>query len=296
MKKLRKLQNSILITMFCLYISNAYSQQSAIADSTNISTKYRQIGIGFINPIYRDFATSPLFYRGTGANIKYAGLKRSIMRERLFEIAFGYALVNAKIPKSKFFQPIASGSLMQLNIRYQQLWRLQKISSQKNNIKIGGTVQVTQNLRKNPYLSNNSTAFDNISNIMLTGQIKRDVSRKEKRKLNLWIFKPTLKAVKRDLKFQFNAGILNFNYRPSYAYIYLDEINGSKTKPIGWSIRPYRWSLNGWRFNTEIEYIKYLPNGNSRSWSYVWDALNAPGKFEKFQMASHQIRFTYYFK
>jgi hypothetical protein len=130
---------------------------------------------------------------------------------------------------------------------------------------------------------------------MASGQIIRDVSRKTQRQLNLWLFKPTLKPVKKELLFQFNAGLLNLNSRPGYAFYYFEEIVGLETQLSSWLLSNYKWTLNGWRFNTAFEYIKYLPNGNAKSWSYVWDAANAPGRFETFQMASHQIRYTYYF-
>lgn len=289
-----------VLSVNVLTLLNGYSQddqaKSISTESLPVTNYYRQFTTGVNIPLYRDFATSPLFYKGIGLQLQTAWLKRSDLLERSFEIGLSYSTLSAQIPKSNFIQPSAGSNLIQLNLRYVRLWKLNSFSNAKNNIKLGGIVHVTQNVRINQYLQNNMLGFENISNIMVSGQITRDISRKEARKFNLWLFKPTLKAVKRDLRFQFNAGILNFNYRPGYAYSYVGELAGTETNSFYELLSNYKWSLNGWRLNTQMEYITYLPNGNARSWSYVWDAVNAPGKYEIFQMASHQIRYTYYFQ
>jgi hypothetical protein len=272
-----------------------YAQDMMAADPGISSNYYRTLSLGINNPMYRDFATSPLFYNGYGIYLQTSWLKRSTKRERSLEVGIGGNSVSARIPESNFFQPSTSGFYGQLNARYLQLWELKQVSNEKNNIKLGGVIQTSQNIRVNTNLFNNAIGLEKFINIMASGQIIRDVSRKTQRQLNLWLFKPTLKPVKKELLFQFNAGLLNLNFRPGYAFYYFEEIVGLETQLSSWLLSNYKWTLNGWRFNTEFEYIKYLPNGNAKSWSYVWDAANAPGRFETFQMASHQIRYTYYF-
>jgi hypothetical protein len=298
MNILRKI-GFLVLSVTILSLPNGYSQEQVESVSTQVepvTNYYVQFTGGLNFALYRDYATSPLFYRGYGIHLLSARLKRSDIRERSFEVDFGFNSLSAHIPESNYIQPYAGSTMFQLNIRYLRLWKLNSLSNPKNNVKIGGNVYVTQNFRNNPSLQNNSLGLENISNLMVSGQITRDISRKEARKLNLWLIKPTLKPVKRDLRFQFNAGILNFNYRPGYAYSYNEEIKGTEGSLMSEVFSGYKWSLNGWRFNTELEYITYLPNGNARSWSYIWEAANAPGRHESFQMASHQIRYTYYFQ
>jgi hypothetical protein len=265
-------------------------------DESKIQSDYYSIlSAGANRPIYRDFATSPLFYNGFGLDVQTAWLKRSEKRERLFDMGIAANTLNAKIPESNFLQAQSSAFLIQLNASYSQLFALDRFSTDKSNIKVGGLIRTTQNFRVNPSLQNNALGLENSTNIMASGQIIRDISRNAPKELNLLVFKPTLKPVKRDLRFQLNAGILNFNYRPSYAYSYEGEIIGIETQPLSWVLSNYKWSLNGYRLNTEIEYIKYMPNGNARSLSYVWDAVHMPGRYESFQMASHQIRYRIFF-
>ena len=293
-----KAKFSLTLILQFMICTQGYSQSKeplSPPEKTNTFNHYRQFSQSLLIPVYRDFATSPLFYNGVGFNSSPGWLKRSNARERLIQFGTGFSAMTAKIPESDFIQPSSEAIFFNINLRYHQLWKLGPLSNEKDNIKVGGTLISSQNFRTNTSLQNNALGLENITNLMASAQITRDISRKEPRQLNLWLFKLTLKPVKRDLRFLFNAGILNLNHRPGYVYSYKSEIVGLETNALSWVLSNYKWSLNGWRFNTEFEYITYLPNGNAHSWAYVWDAAHAPGKHEAFQMASHQFRYTYYF-
>jgi len=297
MNKKRSLE-IILVTLAinAITVSISYGKDKVSSDSVIFSNYYRTFSFGLNSPTYRDFATSPLFYNGYGVYLQTSWVKESTRKERSLDIGLGFSGMSARIQKSDFLQPNTNTIFSQLTIRYQQLWQSDRFSNKRNNIKIGGVIQTSQNLRLNLEFDNSALGFENISNIMASGQITRDISRAESRQINLWIYKPTLKPVKRELRLQFNFGIMNFNYRPGYTNVYVDEFNGLETNPIGYLLSNYKWSFfNGWRANSELKLITYLKNGNARSWSYAWDAISAPGRYEKFQMASHQIRYTYYF-
>lgn len=287
----------IIICLFFNGLQGFTQDQSdfAMPDTLSPTNYYTQLSLGLTSPIYRDFATSPLFYRGVGINLSTAWLKHSEAKERKFKMGLGLNAMSALFPESDFINLGGSVTLVNLNLYYQRLWKLESLSNSKNNVKVGGAVITSQNVRLNNSLYNNALGLENISNVMASGQLTRDISRKEPKQLNLFFFKPILKPVKRDFRFQLNAGMLNFNYRPGYAYSYDSEIIGMETNPLSWALSNYKWSMNGWRLNTQIEYIVYLPNGNARSWAYIWDAAHAPGKFEAFQMASHRIQYTLYF-
>lgn len=296
MKHFKSAVFTLILNGVILFPVFGQEENVSVEEKTKVQSDYYSIlSAGANRPIYRDFATSPLFYNGFGLDVQTAWLKRSEKRERLFDMGIAANALNAKIPESNFLQAQSNAFLIQLNASYLQLFVLDRFSTDKSNIKVGGVVRSTQHLRVNPSLFNNALGLENSTNIMASGQIIRDISRNAPKKLNLLVFKPTLKPVKRDLRFLLNAGILNFNYRPGYAYSSQNEIIGIETQPISYVLSNYKWSLNGWRYNTEIEFIKYLPNGNARSLSYVWDAIHMPGRHESFQMASHQIRYRIFF-
>lgn len=282
----------------CLWLFPATSGfgMSASPDSTKPGYDYfRLLSLGSSTAVYRDFATSPLFYRGPGVVLSNAWLKRSDRRERLLELDFRFGMPSARIPESNFIQPKTASTFPQLNFRYSRLYKIKALKSVKNQLRAGGTFLSTLNLRLNPNLQNNATGFENLTNLMVTAQLTRDISRTQLRQLNFWIWKPKLNPVKRELRFRFDAGLLNWNYRPGYTYTSMEELNGVETNPITWLLSRYSWSMNGTRFQTVAELVKYLPNGNARSWSYVWEQATAPGKIETLQMAFHQIRYTWYF-
>jgi hypothetical protein len=289
---------SLLLLFFIIGSFLSFSQESdnlKKPENNSPINLYALFSIGITNPIYRDFATSPLFYEGIGIEISRTWMKRSEERERIFGIGFGISFQTARIPESDFIQPGSIAGFGKFDLFYQELWKLDILSDNKNNTKIGGAILTTQNVRGNPDLQNNTLGLENISNIMASAQWTRDITRTETKQLNFWIWKPNLNPVKRDLRFLLNVGVLNFNYRPGYAYAYDSELIGMETNPVEWAFSNYKWSMNGWRIKTHLEYIKYLPKGNARSWSYVWEAAHTPGKFEDFQMASHQLRYTIYF-
>ncbi|PKR81068.1 hypothetical protein CW751_05650 [Brumimicrobium salinarum] len=289
------LKASFLCIIFCLFIPAIQAQDNLSRDSISTYNFYTKFGSGLTLPTYRDFATSPLFYSGIGLHLSSAWLKKSEERERIFKIGMNISALTARISQSDLIQPSTLGFMGNFNLFYQQLWKIEYLSNQKNNTKVGGALQLTQNVRGNPALQNNAMGLENLSNLSAAAQWTRDISRVQEKQLNLWIWKPTLKPIKRDLRVLLNVGILNFNYRPGYAYSYDGELKGTETNPVEWAFENYKWSLNGWRLQTQIEYIKYLPNGNARSLSYVWQAAHAPGKFEDFQMASHRLQYTIYF-
>lgn len=255
-------------------------------------SNFHVISTGVSAPSVRDFATSPLFHSGIGGTVGFGFLKRSVRKETMVEMNGGYGLLQAQIPKSDFLQPTNTSTIVNVNFRFLQLWQVKIERLNHVNFKLGGAILSTQNIRINSALQNNSLGREHVSNLMLSGQISRDVSRKEAKRLNLLFYKPVLKPVKREVRFQLNAGLLNFNYRPNYAYLFHESMgNADKTRS-----NTYQFSMNGWRLNTELELLKYYQNGNARGISYVWDAANVPGAFESLQLASHTIRYSYYFR
>ena len=295
-KLLFKQLSFVLILFLFGFKASAQNTDSLYRTENDPSINYyTQLSLGMVKPLYRDFATSPLFYSGMGINLNTARLKRSDLRERIFDVGLGFNVMAAKVPESNFIQSGASAMFGHLDLYYHELWKIKALSDKNYNLKVGGALVVSQNIRLNQSLQNNAVGLENISNLMASAQVTRDVSRRKTKQLNLLIFKPTLQAVKRDLRLLVNVGVLNLNFRPGYAYSYDSEMIGTETNPVTWAFSNYKWSLNGWRAQTQLEFITYLPNGNARSIAYIWEAAHAPGKHEAFQMASHRIQFTLHF-
>lgn len=245
---------------------------------------------------FRDFATSPLFYSGPGLTWSSSALSRSENRDERLDLNLGIFSTFASVPKSTVLQPGGFSAFSHLNLYYHQLFIIKKISNNQIRIKAGPAFLSTQNIRVNQGLFNNALGLENITNLMMSTLVIKDFSRLKKRKINLYLLNFSLPVRKRELYLQINSGILNFNFRPGYTYAYDGEIIGTETTPLSWALQNYRWSMNGWRLQSRIEWLWYLHNGNAFSFNYQWDAVHAPGQFEAFQMAIHQIGLSYYFE
>lgn len=302
MKPLYRLLSSSLV-LICIFLSiRGYSQKTdthLVPSSGFDATATREYFSGNFSTgivTYRDFATSPLFYSGPGLVLSTSNMDRSAHRDQWIDLRVGFYSAFGQAPESTVLNGTSIASVAAIHVYYHYLFGISKYSNERWNFKAGPSLVITQNFRFNPGLFNNALGLENISNLMVTGLVTKDFSRRRERELNFYLFKIKLRERTRELRMQMNAGLLNFNFRPGYAYAYDAEIIGTETSPLQWIFANYRWSMNGWRLQTRIEWMWYLYNGNAFSLNYDWDVLHAPGRYEAFQMATHQIGFAYYFE
>ncbi len=286
---------SMMLALCLLPWQRASAVTETTADSGGVRQRYFQSYVGSYQPILRDYATSPLFYNGSGLSMGIGWLKRSPKQERSFLMQISGAMTNAAVPESNFLEASASGYLLQFGMRHQRLWTIKKLNTGPFVVKAGGALFSDQNIRVNPSLQNNAGGFENITNLMVAGQVSMDLSRKSERTIDLFVVKRTLRPVQRHLRLLMNVGVFNFNFRPGYSYTYESELTG-KTVSLLWIFSNYKWSMNGYRLHTELEYFRQASSGNAYSWSYVWDAAHVSGRYEAMQLASHQIKYTLYFR
>lgn len=287
---------SFAFLLSMLSLSPAFSQAEEgfrlFQKSDKKFDSYRNLSSGFSIITFRDFATSPLFYIGGGINLTSGWQKNAVNSEHLTEMSIQFGGTIAMTPQSDFFQIVSPATFTSFDLYRHDLYSIKKVSIKDSDLKLGSTVLATSNIRVNPNLNNNSAGFESFINLMFAAKLSTDISRKEAKTVDFLLFKKTYNPIKRKLDFQLNTGILNFNYRPGYAYSDLGEIDGTNTSILGLINEGYTWTLNGYRLGTRFEYTRYRPSGNAVKWAYLWDVLNAPGKHETFQMATHRIQYT----
>ncbi|KEO71769.1 hypothetical protein [Anditalea andensis] len=270
-----------------------FTYASNLSDPDSLKdNRFLQRSIGIVIPVYRDFATSPLFYSGAGFHIGYGWLRQNRKKDFLIEIDLNGSIVIANAPRSDFFQSITPAFFINLGSYAHYLHRIERLSNDKNSIKLGAALNLTQNIRINPELQNAAMGLENLANLMVAGRLNRDISRLVPIPFKFLFVQTTLQPVRRYVDIQANIGLLNLNRRPGYAYVYHNEWDGTDTDPASWVLDAYKWSLNGWRLGTRLEYSWFKPSGNGRKISYLWDAAHAPGRHEAFQMASHTLQYT----
>lgn len=291
---------NFIIGILIFLLNLPYSKAQDIStlskpDSITLINCYFAPSISLLETTYRDFATSPLFYSGYGLNFGLSWIKEMKQWENAFEMNLAFSYVKANAPKSNYFKTTVNAYFINAQCYDHYLRKIDKFSNDKYDVKLGGALATSLNSRINTSLQNNSLGIEALLNFMISAKATRDVSRKQEKVQNWLIFKRTVYPVKRSLSFQLNAGLLNMNYRPGYAYIENGVLNGMSTNVFSYFLTGYKWTVNGWRLGTRIEFTGFRPNGNGHKWSYLWDAASLPGRFEPFQMASHRIQYTLMF-
>jgi len=290
----------VLLIFFGMSLcSHLKAQHNTVLSDTTKSPKKNfsfdrslHLTAGFTSYMYRDFATSPLFYNGVGLRTAIGYELKSDKNEHLFDIDYIIGAAFAQNPQPSEPGNTTMAFLNTSNFYYHYLHELNPFAFGKYKSYFGSAVASSFNIRVNTSLNNNSVGIENISNIMLAFKLNKDISRHQVVIEDLLLFKRKLLPAKRNLSFQLNIGVLNFNYRPGYAYNYLGEMNGSSTNILKYAIENHQWSMNGMRLQTRLEYAYYKPYKNGSKWAYVWDFANVPGKFEKYQSAFHRLEYV----
>jgi hypothetical protein len=241
-------------------------------------------------PVYRDFATSPLFYSGLGLSIDNQWIQSNARRDHRmgFDFLFGFALSDG--PKSDYFQAGGESFLTALTAYYEYLRPLPKYRGEDFKWKVGAGGVLTQNVRGNLNLQNAGLGLESLGSLMGISRWEWDVSRKTAKEKKCLFVKKWKEPQKRSLAFQLNAGLLNFNYRPGYNYVDFPNIDGTLTNNLQFLLDGYQWSMNGYRLGTRIELSRFYRSGNGVRISYLWDVIHAPGQHQSFQMATHRIQ------
>jgi len=244
---------------------------------------------------FRDYATSPLFYKGSALSGQIAWTKVKDRYERKWSMRCSFAPTKPLLPELENPAQKVSALFSTLDIAYQQLRPWPRFNKGKWSYYLGGVGMSTLNFRANKALGNSAVGIEAFFNAMAAGKVSYDLSHEKTgtRKF-LWI-KRELKPTTRSLSLQFNIGLLNANYRQAYDYKGFPEVNGAKLNPLNLVLNSSAWAVNGTRFSSELEFRRYQVGGNAVSWSYVWDALSAPGREHLFQMSAHRIQLTLHF-
>jgi len=285
------MKNKIVIFLILLSIVSISTAQEQDSSMTNREMRkqrprYIEIGIGASMSSFRDLATSPLIYSSFSSSYSVAYLRQDLRRETKY---------NIRIIRGTFvvgFNDIgtqSSASIMDLS--FSKLYAIDKISNEKWNFKAGVLVDLAVDMRTNESLQNNASGIDVFFNIMGSGKVTRDISRKtSKQKKFLWI-NYNLQPRKRDLSFRLNLGLLNSHFRNPYVYSGQASVVNKTALLDGYEYKAF----SGLRFSTELNYTIYLKNKNAIMFSYIWDGYRTGGDLDQYGVAIHVLKFALLF-
>jgi hypothetical protein len=281
------------ILVFFFFLGWMDVELSAQGDDQLAHTRHFSPSVGLGWYTFRDFGTSPLFYDGPGLNLSLGSQWSSTRSESRFNASTHFALTSANVPQSNFLQAGGSAFFLDFRIDGAHLRRLRKPASERLEVLAGGRFVSDLLLRQNSGFGNAQVGTDVLVNFLASGKVSYDFSRQNADTLNLKLIRLRRKPKTQKLDFQLDVGVLNFNYRPGYAYVHDSELTGEPG--LSWALADHRWRLNGWRLGTALGYQRQRSNGNATRIDYCWEAVHAPGRFNALQFASHQVRLVFMF-
>lgn len=277
-----------IVTVFILF-GSAFASAST-TDSTRIPVlnqpfRSLQFGLAQTRSVFRDFATSPLFYRGSPFQYSLAWSKEEGRRERRIIVKYQsgqFAPDNAAIK--------TPSTIYTMYLQYSRLWYVG--SWKKNDLRVGGLLDVSGNLRINPSLLNNAGGLELVNTLFVSAKISRDVSRKtEKFNKILWLIPYRRLPRRRTISFQFNAALMNNNYRNGYLYSNQANITDKPSLFYNYQFNAFA----GYRLSSALEYSIFLSNGNAIRYAWNWDAFQSGDEFNRFEMGHHAFQIAFLF-
>ena len=289
------MKTKVILLAVLWMIASQFKGQSS---ETNLSTSGGRVfssSVAIGPTTCRDFATSPLFYKSSALSAQLAWTKSKEKFERKWSLRTSIASTKPVLPELEYTGPRSTALFSSSDIAYQQLRPWPRFNKGKWSYFLGGVGMSTFNFRLNKSLGNSAAGIEAFFNLMAAAKASYDLSH-EKTGTRKWLWKQReIKPTKRSLSLQFNAGLLNANFRQAYDYKSFPEVDGSNLNPFKLALNSSAWAVNGTRFSSELEFRRQQAGGNAVSWSYVWDALSAPGQEHLFQMSAHRIQLTLHF-
>ncbi len=283
----------ILILLPIFFISGTIHKLKAQSEDNltrkekrKLRAKYINVGVGTGGAVFRDFATSPLFYRGSLSTFSLSYLSADKYKETEAGAAFspGFFLASSN-------DNLTTSLLFKFNFFYSQLHRLKVLSNDKFNTKVGFMVDNFSNVRINRQLMNNALGLEFFMNAFGSVKVTKDISRKEIKHKKFLFIKYRLKPKKRKLSFRLNVGILNNALRNGYVYIDQSALLNKFDPLAAHELK----TLSGIRLRTELNFTRFLKNKNGIRLSYVWDACKTTDFTDNFEMAYHIVKFSFLF-
>jgi hypothetical protein len=245
------------------------------------NSRYIDISAGLGLSRLRDFATSPLFYEGIAH--RYA-VSLSRMSERR-DISTGFAFLTSNL-ENDYNEHAAESALKTLSVHHSRLYQIFGNGSERWNLKAGGELNATANLRINRSLLNSAVGIEAFPILFGTLKATRNITRQSSRRGK----EPKTKS----LSFKLNASLIGASVRNGYSYLGIGQVinkSGFDGLLDDYQVKAFGVSS----LATTLDYTIWLKNKNGWRFSYAWDAYKTSRDFADFEMASHTFRVTLLF-
>lgn len=283
---------SLISVLFLLLCVNTMAAQDADMPTNKelrkVRPNYISIGMGLNRGNVRDFATSPLIYKGLLLNYSLGYQRYDDMRDTRLNIRFNHG--GYKYKKQVAIPLVSRTAVYALFVNYAKLYRLKKYSNSKWNLKVGGMLDVVTDTRVNPELQNAGVGYEVFNTLFASGKVTRTFVRHEMKEKKLWFIKYKLKPRVLQVSYQLNLPVVNGYARNGFAYLGNERIGEI---PL---FNGYQYKLfSGFRISSDLAVTRQMANGNMWRISYIWDAYTTGGSQNRFEMANHIAEFSLLF-
>lgn len=244
--------------------------------------RFRELGgIGLGTISFRDFATSPLIYRGSALALRLGTTKVSSQKESKFGFDFTLGGTISSVNKES-----SLGIIINSDINYTQLYTIPALTFKGWQTKVGGTLSVLFVNRLNSDLRNNSIGFEFFPTLFGSFKIGKDFTRHI----------PLRKKKgprKQHFSVRLDVGLINTNFRNGYAYTaHSPFYNGSDV------FENHQFNvLSGFRIQSAIDYILYAKNTpNGFKVSYNWSGVLSGENPDRFAMSKGLVAFSFLYR
>jgi len=288
---MNKIKISIIISFLILPFS-VFSQQN---ENITLSKKeirklrpaYINMSAGINNVLFRDFATSPLFYKGTPSTFSLSFLKKDQKKET--ETGISYTSGNCY---TTYTEQFVLSNIKMISLYYSLLYKINSLSNEKWNLKTGGLLNITGDFRINERLDNFQVGYELLPTLFGSIKLTRDISTKTDKERKFLFIKYKSKQRIRNISYRLNIGILNNSYRNPYSYIGPSSMALNSELFDGYTF----YYLSGFRLSSALNYTFALKNKNKIRLSYIWDAFTtSKGNCGKFQMSQQLFKISLLF-
>lgn len=250
-------------------------------------SSFLTIGAGLNRSWFRDYATAPLIYNGTPIRFSLGHSRQDFVREVELRLDYSRGRYLAIVNDNG-----AASSVNSLFLTYERLYGIDIENAPKWNLKAGGVAQLTGNVRENGSLLNNGFGMEFMANLSGAGKVTRDLSRKELKEKKFLFIRYKLKPRQRTLSYQLNLGLVNSTFRNGFIYNNQSGVINEDNLTAGYEYKV----LSGFRIGSELNYTIFTQRGNAVQFSYLWDAYQTGGQYDRFQMGNHFLRFSLLFR
>jgi hypothetical protein len=274
------------VTILLLYAAATYAQSVVIQGvDEKTSAKFVQIGLGANRGSMRDFATSPLTYKGLLANYSLGYIKMTPKREVKLSGRFNHGAYRSK--RDEFFPVNSKSSQYMMFIDYARLYTINRWSDKKWAFKAGGTFNTMFDVRVNESLMNAGVGYEMFNTFFLSAKAIRTFQRYADKEKKFLFIKYKRKPRTQQLSYQLNVPVMNNTLRNGFAYIGNEGLN---TIPL---FKEYEYkAFSGFRLSSELSYTVVTHSSNMWRISYLWDAYAVGKEHRRFEAANHILEFS----